>query len=202
MDHDASPLRDEVPHQCDLRGQLGRPLDRLGGRCDGGRFADLGASDLGLRGIPCTTEILELRPQPANQTAPLFGRAFGIERDESFEDLLVAEVVRPAVGVGDRGVDVVVDLLQHGDEPVLADLLFRRAELRATAQLLQHVVHAGGGEVGVLGLLALAVGVEGFGEGANARLLEFGGGGEWEWVKAAGLVVTRIAANTEPSAGC
>jgi hypothetical protein len=48
-------------------------------------------------------------------------RPLGVEGDELFEDLLVREVARPAVGVEDGGVEVVVDLLQDRDEAVVVD---------------------------------------------------------------------------------
>ena len=57
--------------------------------------------------------------------------------------------------------------------------------------LAQHVVHAGQGQRRVLRLLAFAVGVELFGEGADAGLLVGRGVWEGEGLEAAGFVVAR-----------
>ena len=94
--------------------------------------------------------------------------ALAVQRDEALEDLLVGEVVRPAVGVEDGGVEVVVDLLQDRDEPLLVDDPLLRRQRLARPELLEDVVHPGDREVGVERLLALAVRVEGFAEGADA----------------------------------
>ena len=51
------------------------------------------------------------------------------------------------------------------------------------------------------GLLALAVGVELFGEGGDAGLLFGAGGGEGEFIEAAGFVVARIVAYAKRAAG-
>ena len=53
----------------------------------------------------------------------------------------------------------------------------------AALQFFQHVVHAGQRQLGMGGLLALAVGVELFGEGGDAGLLFGAGGGEGESLK-------------------
>jgi hypothetical protein len=68
-------------------------------------------------------------------------------------------------------------LLVHG-------LVFSREGL-VGAQLLHHVVEVGEGEAGVQGLLALAVGVELFGQLPDARLLlrrRGGGMGRSSWI--------------------
>ena len=70
----------------------------------------------------------------------------------------------------------------------------------AGAEMVEDVVEAGEGEVRVVGEDALAVGVDGFGGGADAVFLRFGGGGEGEGVEAAGFYVDRIIANAEPAA--
>ncbi|OGX90002.1 hypothetical protein BEN49_07665 [Hymenobacter coccineus] len=80
-------------------------------------------------------------------------------------------------------------------------MLFR-SEGQTGAELFDHVVEVSEGEAGVLGLLALAVNVEGFGQLADADLLDFGGSGEGERVEAARLIVARSGTNTENSTGC
>jgi hypothetical protein len=71
---------------------------------------------------PLTAGVLELGPQPAHDAAALFPGALGVERHQPAKDLLVAQLRRPAVGVGDGGVEVVVDLPQHQHQPLLVDL--------------------------------------------------------------------------------
>jgi len=64
-----------------------------------------------------------------------------------------------------------VQLAQHRDQALLVDHPLLRGQRLAAAQLVQHVVHAGKGEIGVRRLLAFAVGVELFGEVAELGLL-------------------------------
>ena len=57
---------------------------------------------------------------------------------------------------------------QHCDQPVFVDDFLFRGQCFVGLQFFQHVVHAGQCEVGVLRLLAFTVGVELFGEVADA----------------------------------
>ena len=68
----------------------------------------------------------------------------------------------------------------------------RASGVDAGAQFFQHVVEAGQGEVRMLGEDALAMGVEVFGDGANALLLQVVGGGEGEGVEALRFRVARV----------
>ena len=61
----------------------------------------------------------------------------------------------------------------------------------AGAQLLEHVVHAGQRQVGVLGLLALAVGVDAFGERGDACALLGRARGEGEGLESSVVLVRR-----------
>jgi hypothetical protein len=99
--------------------------------------------------------------------------------------------IAPAIGIEHGCIDLVVQLAQHRDQAMLVDHPLLRGQRLAAAQLVQHVVHAGEGDVGVGGLLALAVGVELFGLGANAGLLFIIGDGEREGLEATIFVVTR-----------
>ena len=65
---------------------------------------------------------MKLRPQPADQPAGFFGGPLGVEGDEPFQDLLVGQRGRPAVGGEDGGIEVVVDLLEDSDEAGFVDL--------------------------------------------------------------------------------
>jgi len=84
-----------------------------------------------------------------------------------------------------------VQLLEHGDQsPIVNDLVLGRERL-ARAQLFEDVVHAGDGEIGVRGLLLLAVGVQLLGEVADACLPGCRSHWEWELLKAVSLHVDR-----------
>jgi hypothetical protein len=146
--------------------------------------------------------VLVFRPQPAHLAARFFRRTFGVQRDQAHEQGFAGGVfllrvgerggeVAPAVGVEHGGVEFVVQGLQHADQALLVDGFFLGAERFAAAQFFEHVVHAGQRQRGVGFLLALAVGVELFGEVADAGGLLFGGGGEGEGLEAAGFVVAR-----------
>ena len=88
--------------------------------------------------------------------------------------------VLPAVGGEDGGVEFVVQLTQDGDEAGFVDGFVPGGQGFAAAQFGEDVVHAGQRQLGVGGLLALAVGVELFGQGGDAGLLFGAGGGEGE----------------------
>lgn len=73
-----------------------------------------------------------------------------------------------------------MELSEDGDEAVFVGELFLGVERGAGAEFFEDVVAIGQRQLRVLGLLAFAVGVEALGEVADARLLRFGRGGEWE----------------------
>ena len=62
-----------------------------------------------------------------------------VEGDETLEDLLIGQSRRPAVGIEDGGVEVVVDLLQDRDEALLMDDAVFFSERLAGAELFQDV---------------------------------------------------------------
>ena len=86
--------------------------------------------------------VLEFVAEPADQAALFFLGPLGVERDQAAEDFFVGEVMGPAIGVGDGGVEVVVDLPQHRHQP-----------------LLVNVLHVGDRQAGMQCLLPLAVGI-------------------------------------------
>ena len=96
--------------------------------------------------------ILILGPQPADEASFLFGGGLVVESDEAGEELLLEgfgfgsaagdEIgeghrrggeIGPAVGGKDGGVDLVVELLQQGDEAGVVDRLLLRGEGFAAA---------------------------------------------------------------------
>ena len=95
--------------------------------------------------------------------------ALVVEGDESAEDFFVGEIGRPAVGVGDGGVEIVVDLFEDGDEALLVDRLFFFVSGFGGAEFFQHVIHAGHRELGVLRLLAFAMGALRMNESGQRR---------------------------------
>jgi hypothetical protein len=65
-----------------------------------------------------------------------------VERDQPFQDLLVREVGGPAVGGEHLPIEVLVDLLEHRDQPLFVDRTFLVGQrLAARPQLLQDVIH-------------------------------------------------------------
>lgn len=122
--------------------------------------------------------ILKFRSKVFDDAAGFFFGALVVEGDEFFEEVVVGEVLGPAVGVEDGGVEVVVELFEDGDEAAVVDLFVGGGEVGVGegsgvdgAEFFEDVVHVGEGEAvfaGVFGELALAVGVEFFGESADA----------------------------------
>ena len=86
-----------------------------------------------------------------------------VQFHEAMENLVIGQVVRPAVGVENRRVQVVVNLFQDRDKTLLVDRPFLVGQGFAGTELGQDVVHACQGDGRVVGLLTLAVGVELFG---------------------------------------
>ena len=95
-----------------------------------------------------------------------------------------------------------MDLLQDGDEAVLVDLFLFRSQRLSASELLQDVIHAGDGEIGMQLLLPFAVRVELLAELADALLQRDGWVGEGEGKERCVAVVSRIVSHTEPAAGC
>lgn len=159
----------------------------------------------GLRGVCLDVEdrlrggssagVLVLGSEPADEAGGFLFGPLGVKRDEALEDFGVGEGCRPAVGGEHGGVEVIVELAKDGNEALVVYAFFFVGQGLVGAEFLQDVVHPGESESGVLGLDALAVGVEFFGDGANAGLLLFGAGGEWEFLEAVRLHVGRVIAN-------
>jgi hypothetical protein len=76
----------------------------------------------------------------------------------------------PPVGFEDGGVEVVVNLLEDGDEALVVDGLVLGVQGFAGTDFLEDVVNAGEREVGMKFLLALAVRVEALAKVADALL--------------------------------
>jgi hypothetical protein len=120
--------------------------------------------------------ILILGAEVADDALGFLGGALGIEGDEACEDLLVGQIsaISPAVGLGDGGIEVVVELAEDRDESLIVDHLFLGCEGASSislAQCLEHVVDPGESERGMNSLHALPMGIEFLGEGADAGLL-------------------------------
>lgn len=90
--------------------------------------------------------VLEFGAEPADQAALFFGRSFGVEGDQPFQNLFIGERDRPAVGVEHGGVEFVVKLFENRDQPLLVNRLLFVVERFAGAELFEHVVHAGHGQ--------------------------------------------------------
>ena len=72
-------------------------------------------------GLFCAGGVLEIGAEVADDAAAFFFGPLVVEGDESFQDFFVGEVDGPAIGIGDGGVEVVVDLAEDGDEALLVD---------------------------------------------------------------------------------
>ena len=133
--------------------------------------------------------VLEFGAEPADDAAAFFVGPLVVEGDEPGEDFFVGEVGGPAVGVGDGGVEVVVDLAEDGDEALLVDVLFLCGERLAGAELFEDVVHAGHRQLRMQLLLTFAMGVELFAELADAGFVAIRWRREMETSEAIALVV-------------
>ena len=124
-------------------------LGPLGAFFGPGRFAGFGRLGL-LRGLGVlvfgerklallllrTLRGLELGAEPADEAAGFFGGPLGIQGNQPLQDFLVAQRARPAVGGKDGLVEVVVDLPEDTDEPLLVNqLLLVRATSLVTGSL-------------------------------------------------------------------
>jgi hypothetical protein len=59
--------------------------------------------------------VLEIGAEPADRAAAFIFCAIVVEGDEASEDFFVGEVDGPAVGIGNGGMEVVVNLAEDGD---------------------------------------------------------------------------------------
>jgi hypothetical protein len=83
---------------------FGGEYGRNGFILSSGGKAEVGFHLFGPQADDAGAGLLILRPQPADLTAPLLGRAFGVERDQPFEDGFVGQVPGLAVGLEGRAV--------------------------------------------------------------------------------------------------
>ncbi len=127
--------------------------------------------------------VLEIGAEPADEAAAFFFGPLVVEGDEAGEDFFVGEVDGPAVGVGNGGVEVLVNLAEDGDESLLVNRLFFCGERLAGAELFEDVVHAGHRERGMQLLLTFTMGVELFAEFADAGRFVVTRRREWKRVK-------------------
>ena len=70
-----------------------------------------------------------------------FGYPLGIQGDQPLQDFLIAQRARPAVGGKDGLIEVVVDLPEDADEPLLVNQLLLVRKLLPGAEFFQDVVH-------------------------------------------------------------
>src|SRR5581483_3267871 len=117
--------------------------------------------------------VLIFGPQPADQPRALLAGAFGVERDQPFQNLFIAQVCGPAVSLSHSRIQIVVDLSEYRYQPLLVNGTFLVGERSGGAQFFEDVVHLGDRQVWIERLLAFAVGVERFAEGADASSLLF-----------------------------
>ncbi len=147
-----------------------------------GRFG-FGAGEVGLLRRPkIAAAVLVFRAEPADVAGLFLGGAGVVKRNKARQHLLFSCVlclqvlcleIPPAVSFQDGFIQLVVDLLEEGDEALVVNLLVLGGEGFAAAEFFQDVVDAGEGEAGMLLLLALAVRVQPLAEVADA-LLEWG----------------------------
>lgn len=90
---------------------------------------------------------LELGAEPADEATGFFGGPLGVQGDQALQDFLIAEGARPAVGVEDGLVEVVVDLPEDADKPLPLMLGTRSAAKSTRLQSqMKHVSQPGGAE--------------------------------------------------------
>jgi len=71
------------------------------------------------------------------------GDALGVHGDESFKNFRVRQIGRPAVGGEHGGIEVVVQLFEHGHQPFVVDQFFLVGEFFTGADFFKDVVKAG-----------------------------------------------------------
>ena len=131
---------------------------------------------------------LVIRAQPADEAARFLGGALGVQGHEVRQDFLVTQRPGPAVGVRHGAVEVVVELLEDGDEAGVVNQIFLGRERFVGPELFEDVVEAGQGQA-VLGLGALAVRVQLLRELANALGLRGRTDGKGKAIVTSGLRV-------------
>ncbi len=112
---------------------------------------------------------LILRAQPVNDAALFLRCPFRVQFHEALQNLGIGQGGGLAVGGEDGGVEIVVELLEDGHQPLVVNELFLVGERFPGAEFFEDVVKAGEGEA-VLRLHALAVRVEFFGQLAECKL--------------------------------
>jgi len=93
--------------------------------------------------------VLEFGTEPADDPPRLLGGTLGIEGHQLFEDLLIGQRARPTVRLEHRRVEVVVDLLEDGNQALLVDDLVFLRQRFARAKKLSVLTCS---EAGALGL--------------------------------------------------
>src|SRR5581483_5248131 len=87
--------------------------------------------------------VLIFGPQPADQPRALLAGAFGVERDQPFQNLFIAQVCGPAVSLSHSRIQIVVDLSEYRYQPLLVNGTFLVGERSGGAQFFEDVVHLG-----------------------------------------------------------
>lgn len=85
--------------------------------------------------------------------------ALPVEGDEPGQDLLLAEVGRPAIGGGDGGIERFVMFVEDHDEAAIAYIHFRAFQRVSGEERLAHIVKLGQCQAGVFQQDLLAYGV-------------------------------------------
>ena len=134
---------------------IDRPFLLFGGGGDFG-FGDRDAFDGGLLGL---VGVLIFGSQPADQAVAFFFGALGVEVDEVFEDLFVGDGVRPAVGVEDGGVELVVDVFEDANKGAIVVVAVFVGEGFPGSEFFEQVIHSGDGDVWMGGLYLFAMGI-------------------------------------------
>ncbi len=86
--------------------------------------------------------------------------AFGVQGDQPLQDFLVSKVGGPAIGLCRQPIDLLVHLLQDQDEAAGLHVLLSGDQGRARLQLLQNVVEPCECQIRMIGLHALARGIQ------------------------------------------
>ena len=109
------------------------------------------------------------RSQRMTTAAFSFLCSLPVQFHQSPEDLIVSKVVPPAVGVGYRRVQTVVDLLENGHKPLFMDGLLLFGQPLVGTEFRKNIIHVRHSESCEEGLLSLPVSVEGLAKGGDSR---------------------------------